>query len=115
MDQQSRRLAFHKTLCDLVGPGVNVYYQPPSTIKIKYPCIVYKLSYIENLYADDIALRSIPRYDLTIIDRDPDSLLMDKISSLPYCSFDRSFTSDGLNHMVYRVYVSEAEELPETE
>lgn len=100
---QNRREELHEILCDILG-SKNVYFQPPSTILMKYPCIVYKLSYVNTEYADDIPYRKKKRYDITIIDRDPDSEIPDKVSDLPFCAFDRNFTSDGLHHNVYRLY-----------
>lgn len=104
---KTTRELFHQRICDLVGPDVSVYYQPPSSVKMKYPCLVYELSYIDNMYADDGVWMPSLRYDLMVIDRNPDSYLVDLVSTLPYCSFDRAFVSDGLNHTVFRVYVSE--------
>lgn len=107
MDQdQNPRQKFHELLKKKVGNNVEVYFQPPATIKMKYPCVVYKHSYVVDRYADDIKYSSLPRYDVTVIDRNPDSEIPSLISDLPYCSFDRTFTSDGLYHTVYRVYHS---------
>lgn len=102
MDQR-QRMDLHKILCDLLGSD-NVYYQPPPSIKMKYPCIVYSLSYINSMYADNSNYVDSKRYDITLIDRDPDSEYIDKLKDLPMCSFDRSYAVDGLHHTVYRLY-----------
>ncbi len=44
------------------------------------------------------------RYQITVIDRDPDSLFPDKIAEMPRSTFVRHFTTQGLNHDVYDVY-----------
>ena len=32
----------------------NVYFQPPETIKIKYPCIIYSLDDYDTRFADTL-------------------------------------------------------------
>lgn len=82
----------------------NVYFQPPETIKIKYPCIVYSLDDVDIDYADNLPYMITKRYQLTVIDKDPDSLIRDRVAILPSCIFSRSFTSDNLNHYVFQIY-----------
>ena len=45
-----RRLEFQEVLQSLIGirpdGKKNVYFQPPSSVKMNYPCIVYSLSRI---------------------------------------------------------------------
>lgn len=81
----------------------NVYFQPPESKDIKYPAIIYGLSSIVNNHADNLVYKQSKTYSLTVIDRDPDSELVDKISKLPTCRFDRHFTSDNLNHYVFTI------------
>lgn len=82
----------------------NVYFQPPASVKMQYPAIVYSRSNIKNLRADDSVYRQLPAYEVTVIDKDPDSEIMWKVSQLHYCSFDRHFTVDNLNHDVFTLY-----------
>jgi hypothetical protein len=93
----------HNALVGLLG-SENVYFQPPSTVKMQYPCIVYKRSQIDTTYANDKPYNRRTRYSVTIIDPDPDSLIPDKVGKLPLSNFDRHFTADNLNHDVYNVY-----------
>lgn len=81
----------------------NVYFQPPESKAIEYPAIIYGLSSIVNNHADNLVYKQSKTYSLTVIDRDPDSELVDKISKLPTCRFDRHFTSDNLNHYVFTI------------
>lgn len=81
-----------------------VYFQPPSSVKMQYPAIVYSRSNIKNSRANDSVYRQLPAYEVTVIDRDPDSEIMWKVSQLPYCSFDRHYTADNLNHDVFTLY-----------
>lgn len=69
-----------------------------------YPCIRYELTEMYPSYAnDDIYI--LPRqYQIILIDEDPDSIFVDKIMRLPYCTFSRPYTADGLNHFVFYLY-----------
>lgn len=92
-----KRLELHAILCKTLGSN-NVYFQPPETIKMSYPCVVYTLSSIRGDYADNILYKFMKRYDVTFISRDPDNDYLDRMALLPYVSFDRRFASDGLYH-----------------
>lgn len=97
------RLDLQTQLEELLGSR-NVYYQPPESIKLNYPCIIYELNRIRNLSANNNKYKINRSYRLTLIDRDPDSDLVEPILELPMCSFDRSFSSDGLTHFVFEIY-----------
>lgn len=82
----------------------NVYYQPPSTIQMNYPAIVYSRSNIQNTFADDSMYTQSYAYEVTVIDRDPNSEIVEKVSALPMCKFDRHFITSNLNHDVFTLY-----------
>lgn len=71
---------------------------------MSYPCIVYRRTDIDTSFADDNPYICNKRYQVTVIDPNPDSLIPDKVVKLPKCSFDRHFTADNLNHDVYNLY-----------
>lgn len=82
----------------------NVYFQPPESLKLNYPAIVYKRSNIQNTFADDNVYKQSYFYEITVIDRKPDSQITRKLSKLPKIRFDRSFNYDNLNHDVFTIY-----------
>lgn len=82
----------------------HVYYQPPASVRMRYPAIVYSRSNIENQHADDGVYIQSYFYDLIVIDEDPDSEIVEKVSKLPGCRFNRHFTSENLNHDVFTLY-----------
>ena len=82
----------------------HVWFQPPSSVYLTYPCILYSLSSKEILSANNGKYRTRNKYTLTLIDRDPESILQARIESLPYCAFDRVFSVDGLHHYTYTIY-----------
>lgn len=82
----------------------NVYFQPPETLKLQYPAIVYTRSDIRNTFADDEVYKQSFLYEVTVIDKDPDSAIVGKLSKLPRIRFNRHFKSDNLNHDVFTIY-----------
>lgn len=97
------RLNLQLLLENLLGSR-NVYFQPPESVKMKYPAIVYALEDIDNAYADNGVYSSYRKYSVTVIDEDPDSPFIDTVATLPTCRFNRHYTSDNLNHWVYSLY-----------
>ena len=98
-----RRLLFHEVLCDVLGSR-NVYFQPPSSIKMNYPAIVYSRDVIGNKYANNRVYLSQMRYSVTVIDKDPDSPIVGKVASLPTSKHNRHYEKDKLNHDVYTIF-----------
>lgn len=98
----SRRLELHEILCGILGTR-NVYYQPPESVKMTYPAIVYSREDIENTSADNLTYKQSYFYQVTVVDADPDSEIVRKVSKLPRCIYDRHFTSDNLNHDVFTI------------
>lgn len=93
----------HTILEGILGSR-NVYFQPPSSVRMQYPAIVYSRKDIEKRSANDGAYRKLPSYEVILVDKNPDSKFVEKIIDLPYCSFDRHYESDNLNHDVFTLY-----------
>lgn len=97
------RLELQTLLEELLGSR-NVYYQPPESVKMRYPAIVYERSKIEYRHANDSAYMQSRVYELTVIDDDPESDIVDRIALLPMCRYDRRFVSDNLYHDTFTIY-----------
>ena len=97
------RLGLHEVLCGILGTR-HVYYQPPESIKMIYPAIVYSRSDIVNRLADDSVYMQSYEYEITVIDENPDSEIVKQISMLPKCRFNRHYVSDNLNHDTFTIY-----------
>lgn len=95
-----QRIKLQALLEEILGSR-NVYFQPPTNLKMSYPCIVYSLSSVDANHADNRPYTLFDRYSIEIIDKNPDSLIPRKIASLPTASFDRIFVYENLNHFVY--------------
>lgn len=99
----AQRADLHAVLQSIMGAN-KVYFQPPSEDKMEYPCIRYELDDVLTLHADNKPYRQDKRYQVTIIDRDPDSPYPDQVGALPKSRFDRFYKADGLNHFVYQLF-----------
>jgi hypothetical protein len=71
---------------------------------MQYPCIVYQRDNANTEFAGNYPYRYTLRYQVTVIDRNPDSDIPGKVAGLPMCLFNRSFTADNLHHDVYNLY-----------
>ena len=99
---EQRRLELHELLAELLGSR-NVYYQPPESVRMNYPAIKYSRDDIQNTFANNNVYMQKYTYEITVIDEDPDSEIVDKISKLPTARFERHYTSDDLNHDIYKI------------
>ena len=93
-----------QTLLEELLESENVYYQPPSSKKMEYDAIRYSRSDIHTTYANDSKYSKMNRYEIIVISRLPDHPVIDKLLALPYCSFDRHYTAENLNHDVFTLY-----------
>lgn len=71
---------------------------------MQYPCVVYQRYIAKTEFADNIPYRYNQRYQVTVIDPDPDSVIPDKIAALPMCIKNRFFVANNLNHDVFNLY-----------
>jgi hypothetical protein len=97
------RLDLHEILVTALGSRY-VYFQPPASVIMQYPCIVYSRDSASTKFADGTVYNHKQRYQVTVIDKDPDSLIPDRVMRLPLCSFGAHFTKDNLNHDTYKLY-----------
>lgn len=83
----------------------NVYFQPPPSIQMHYPCAVYEFTSNFIQHASNAPHIWHKRYQIKVIDRNPDTELPDLVQMLPYCSLDRTYQADGLNHYIFTIYI----------
>lgn len=99
----NNRFKLQKILEDIIG-SKQVYYQPPESIKLKYPAIIYSLDNVANKFANNETYILDDRYSIILIDNNPDTDLVRKILSLRKSRFDRRYISDNLIHNVFTIY-----------
>ena len=101
MSRESRRLNLQRRLEEVLGSR-NVYFQPPASISLQYPCVIFSFDDESTLYSNNEAYLTRDKYTVTLITKDPlPELLMESLSSLPYTRFDRHYTADNLHHFTY--------------
>lgn len=98
-----RRLDLQALLQAAAGDA-KVYFQPPSNVQMQYPCIVYRRDLTSTKFAGNLPYSWTKRYQVTVIDKNPDSAIPDKVLALPMCTHNRTFASDNLNHDVFNLF-----------
>lgn len=77
----------------------NVYFQPPESLKLNFPCVICSYDNVESAYADNLSYQRFKHYRLLVVDKNPDSKLPDLIMDhFSYTSPGRPYISDGLYH-----------------
>ena len=99
----AQRLELHELLVGILGSS-NVYFQSPNNLVMQYPCIVYARDSAKTEFANNDPYTISKRYMVTIIDKNPDSLIPDKIAQLRTSTFARRFEADNLHHDIYNIY-----------
>lgn len=98
MDSRLELQTYLETLCK------NVYFQPPSEMRMAYPAICYSRSAIEYGRANNSKYLKNVKYDITVMDHNPDSLIAQEILKLNHAEYDRQFNVNGLNHIAITLY-----------
>ena len=81
----------------------HVYLEPPS--RLQYPCVLIQLNSKSLNRADNVNnYITHNRYQLMIISDEDTDVIVDELLSLPYCSYDRSYVVDNLNHTNLTIY-----------
>lgn len=97
-----RRLILHNSLKKIVP---RVYFQPPESIRLEYPCIVYRRVSGNTIFADNEMYNFKIRYTIVLMDMNPDTIYLEKIAALPGCNYSTHYTSDGIYHDVFNVII----------
>ena len=98
-----RRYDLHDILKEAAGSD-HVYFQPPADVQMVYPCIVYQRDPARTRHADNNPYSQNQRYQVTVIDRNPDSVILAEVAALPSCTQSRNFVANNLNHDVFTLY-----------
>jgi hypothetical protein len=99
----ANRLEFQRELVKILG-SENVYFQPPESLTMKYPAIVYERYNIKNGFADNDVYQHQHYYKVTVLDLDPDSEIVESMSKFKNARFSSHYVSDNINHDSFIVY-----------
>lgn len=104
------RLDLHIRLEKIEGLAIKkdgkpaVYFQPPSNIKMIFPCIIYTRSPTGIKYADNDSYILAEHYTITVVDSDPDTKIPGNlIKVLKTASPGRVYTYENLNHYTFSI------------
>lgn len=97
------RLELQSLLEELLGSR-NVYYQPPESTKMSYDAIKFSRVGVQTMKANDVTYFGKNRYELIVISKKPNNPVIEKLLSIPYCSFERYYKADNLHHDVLTLY-----------
>ena len=97
------RPTLQQVLVDVLGSNY-VYFQPPESVKLQYPCIIYEEMRGASFRANDKLYGYRKCYNLILIDKNPYSEIPDRIRQLPLCDTDRMYKADNLYHFSFRLY-----------
>ena len=98
------RLELHHQLTDLLG-NPNVYFQPPASIKLEYPCVIYSIGSGDAKRANNCLYNYTHRYEIMFIFKRPTlSIIEEVLNKFQMSRFDRSYVTDNLNHYVFNIY-----------
>jgi hypothetical protein len=98
-----KRVDLQALLERIPGPTA-VFFQAPQNVALEYPVILYSRDYAVTKFANNLPYRFTKRYQVIVIDRNPDSEIPDKVAALPLCTFNRHYVADELHHDVYNLY-----------
>lgn len=99
-----RRQKLHNLLKTVTGIN-NVYYQPPESVKIKYPCVIYSKKSKYTKRADNSVWGIVDRYEVTIVTNKADTDYADKIlEHVQRSSYVRRFIANNLYHDTLSIY-----------
>lgn len=104
MAPSQNRLDFQTLLEETSGLADDTWFQAPGKEGLRYPCLIYSLDDEKAQFADNHPYNRRQRYQITVIDRDPDTLIPGKIADLPLTSFQRAFVAGNLHHFIYTMY-----------
>lgn len=83
----------------------NVYFQPPKTLQMQYPCIVFGRGSGNQEFADNKTYHFTKRYTITHIGYDADPEIIDQIvGHFQMCTYDQHFVKDNLQHDIFSLY-----------
>lgn len=120
--QKKTRLDLDRELREVLGSD-NVYFSPPESIKLKYPCIVYHQTGGDTKKADNKNYTLTLQYTVTLIckdadagamagyneetgelDYDSDSFIEKMIYHFPMCNYVNHRAVNNLNHETFTLF-----------
>lgn len=100
----NNRLQLHEQLVAILGNN-NAYFQPPASVHIVYPCVIYNIGNGDVKYANNSVYSYTHSYDVTFIFKKPNTDIIEEVlTAIPMSSLERVYVADNLNHYVFRIF-----------
>ena len=103
--EETKRLELQQIFERILGSR-RVYFQPPPSLLMEYPCIKYNKSAVRLTMADDKIWNHRQAYSVTVMDYDPDSQIpfniLEEFGSL--VRVEAFYSSSGINHTKLVLY-----------
>lgn len=106
MAKLDRRLILDEKIRRILG-STNVYFEPPASLVMKYPCVRYRLARTDIRFASNKPYLGKNRYEVILIYEDADDDLPERfIFNEEGILFnqERCYTADNLHHVVLITY-----------
>lgn len=103
-DPLHTRHELHAALVEALGSNY-VYYQPPASTKLHYPCIVYSRNDFNTKHADNKPYKLFPYYTVTVISAIPDDPISKQVAQLSTATPGRCYMADNLYHDPYTIHL----------
>lgn len=98
------RLQLQEAFENILG-SESVYFNPPASVNMTYPCIRYSLAVPNQRRANGRIYKNTNGYEVAVIDYDPESDIPDRIqAAIPYATIVRRYRADNLNHTILSIY-----------
>lgn len=88
----------------LSGYTPHVYYQPPESIKLVYPCIVYNRERYRTDKANNDVYKEMTQYSVTVMDKNPDSKIVENLRALQYCELSQQYRTENIYHYIFNYF-----------
>ncbi len=99
---EEKRLLFDEAIKEATGL-THVYYDPPESIFMEYPAIVYKKTNMPSEYADGLKYIKHLAFEVKLICEDADSKYVDILHDFKFSNFNRHYIADDLHHDVFTI------------
>ena len=99
---EEKRFLFDEMLKETTGLS-NVYYDPPESVLMEYPAIVYKKTNMPARYANNKKYMKHLAFEVQVIAEDADTPYVDLVHNIKYSAFDRHFIADDLHHDTFTI------------
>lgn len=79
----------------------HVYFEPPETVKMSYPCFVYHFTGYNSVNANDDDYLKSEEYAVRYITKKADPPIPKAVAALPHVTYDRHYVAENLHHFMF--------------